>query len=43
MGRMQTELHTGIDLAVELLRQDNLPALLKVASRQLQNTFGLTR
>jgi sigma-54-specific transcriptional regulator len=40
---MQTELHTGIDLAVELLRQDNLPALLKVASRQLQNTFGLTR
>ena len=43
MGRMQTELHTGIDLAVELLRQDNLPTLLKVASRQLENTFGLTR
>ena len=43
MGRMQTELHTGIDLAVELLQQDNLPTLLKVASRQLQNTFGLTR
>ncbi|TGN38860.1 sigma-54 interaction domain-containing protein [Marinobacter confluentis] len=40
---MQTELHTGIDLAVELLRQDNLPTLLNVASRQLQNTFGLTR
>jgi len=40
---MQMELHTGIDLAVELLRQDNLPTLLKVASRQLQNTFGLTR
>lgn len=37
------ELHTGIDLAVELLRQDNLPTLLKVASRQLENTFGLTR
>jgi len=43
MGRMQMELHTGIDLAVELLRQDNLPTLLKVASRQLANTFGLTR
>jgi sigma-54-specific transcriptional regulator len=43
MGRMQMELHTGIDLAVELLRQDNLPTLLKVASRQLENTFGLTR
>jgi sigma-54 dependent transcriptional regulator len=43
MGRMQMELHTGIDLAVELLRQDSLPQLLKVASRQLQNTFGLTR
>ncbi|MDI9243991.1 sigma 54-interacting transcriptional regulator [Marinobacter sp. CHS3-4] len=40
---MQTELHTGIDLAVELLRQESLPDLLKVASRQLQNTFGLTR
>ena len=37
------ELHTGIDLAVELLRQNNLPTLLKVASRQLENTFGLTR
>mgnify|MGYP005845261927 CR=1 FL=1 len=43
MGRMQTELHTGIDLAVELLRQNNLPTLLKVASRQLENSFGLSR
>ncbi len=43
MGRMQTELHTGIDMAVALIRQDNLPALLKTATRQLENTFGLTR
>ncbi|MGF2686702.1 sigma-54 interaction domain-containing protein [Marinobacter sp. DUT-3] len=40
---MQTELHTGIDLAVALIRQDNLPALLKTATRQLENAFGLTR
>ncbi|WP_372970750.1 sigma 54-interacting transcriptional regulator [Marinobacter sp.] len=40
---MQTELHTGIDMAVALIRQDNLPALLKTATRQLENTFGLTR
>ena len=43
MGRMQMELHTGIDLAVALIRQDNLPALLKTATAQLKNTFGLTR
>jgi len=43
MGRMQTELHTGIDMAVALIRQDNLPALLKTATRQLENAFGLTR
>lgn len=42
MGRMQMELHTGIDLAVALIRQDNLPDLLKTATRQLANAFGLT-
>ena len=43
MGRMQMELHTGIDLAVALIQQDNLPDLLKTATRQLENAFGLTR
>ena len=43
MGRMQMELHTGIDLAVALIRQDNLPDLLKTATRQLTNAFGLAR
>ncbi|WP_286801464.1 sigma-54-dependent Fis family transcriptional regulator [Marinobacter sp. UBA2498] len=40
---MQMELHTGIDLAVALIQQDNLPDLLKTATRQLENAFGLTR
>ncbi|MBW0147850.1 sigma-54-dependent Fis family transcriptional regulator [Marinobacter arenosus] len=40
---MQTELHTGIDLAVELIQQETLPALLKTATAQLRKTFGLTR
>ena len=43
MGRMQMELHTGIDLAVALIRQDNLSDLLTPATRQLTNAFGLAR
>lgn len=43
MGRMQMELHTGIDLAVALIQQETLPALLKTATGQLQKAFGLTR
>src|SRR5690554_218402 len=42
MGRMQKELHTGIDLAVALIKQDTLPALLNTATSQLQKAFGLT-
>ena len=40
---MQMELHTGIELAVALTRQTTLPDLLKTATTQLANTFGLTR
>ncbi len=43
MGRMQMELHTGIELAVALTRQTTLPDLLKTATKQLENAFGLTR
>lgn len=43
MGRMQMELHTGIDLAVALIKQATLPALLNTATSQLENAFGLTR
>ncbi|MGO1461454.1 MAG: sigma-54-dependent Fis family transcriptional regulator [Oleiphilaceae bacterium] len=43
MGQMQTELHTGIELAVALTQQTTLPDLLKTATTQLKNTFGLTR
>jgi len=43
MGRMQMELHTGIDLAVALIRQNTLPALLDTATTQLTRVFGLTR
>ncbi len=43
MGRMQMELHTGIELAVALTHQTTLPDLLKTATTQLENTFGLTR
>ena len=43
MGRMQMELHTGIELAVELIRQENLPALLGTATSQLERAFGLSR
>ncbi len=43
MGRMQMELHTGIDLAVALIQQDTLPDLLKTATSQLETTFGLSR
>lgn len=42
MGRMQMELHTGIDLAVELVRQTSLPALLETATAQLARVFGLS-
>jgi len=43
MGRMQMELHTGIELAVALTHQTTLPDLLKTATTQLENAFGLTR
>ena len=43
MGRMQKELHTGIDLAVALIKQDTLPALLNTATRQLESAFGLSK
>lgn len=42
MERTQRELHTGIDLAVEIIRPDSLPALLKVATAKLKTAFGLT-
>lgn len=41
MGRMQMELHTGIELAVELIRQSDRPALLCCAGRQLERVFGV--
>lgn len=43
MGHMQMELHTGIELAVALIQQKTLPALLKTATTQLEKTYGLTR
>ncbi len=43
MGQMQTELHTGIELALALIGQKNLPDLLRTATSQLQKTFGLSR
>lgn len=43
MGRMQMELHTGIDLAVALVRQESLPDLLATATARLETTLGLTR
>ncbi|WP_236012199.1 sigma-54 interaction domain-containing protein [Marinobacter mangrovi] len=43
MGRMQMELHTGIDLAVELMRQPDRAALLGCATAQLERAFGLSR
>lgn len=43
MGRMQKELHTGIDLAVALIKQDTLPALLNTVTSQLESAFGLTK
>jgi sigma-54-specific transcriptional regulator len=43
MGQMQTELHTGIDLALALIGQKNLPDLLCTAISQMQKTFGLER
>ena len=43
MGRMQMELHTGIDLAVELVRQPTLPALLRTVTGQIERTFGVSR
>lgn len=43
MGQMQTELHTGIELALALIGQKNLPDLLRTATSQLQKTFGLQR
>ena len=43
MGQMQTELHTGIELALALIGQKNLPDLLRTATSQMQKTFGLER
>ncbi|HET8850624.1 MAG TPA: sigma 54-interacting transcriptional regulator [Marinobacter sp.] len=40
---MQKELHTGIDLAVALIKQATLPALLNTATSQLEKAFGLTK
>ncbi|KAA1172896.1 AAA domain-containing protein [Marinobacter salinexigens] len=40
---MQMELHTGIELAVAMVRQQTLPALLKTATEQLEKAFWLTR
>ncbi|WP_372964273.1 sigma 54-interacting transcriptional regulator [Marinobacter sp.] len=40
---MQKELHTGIDLAVALIKQDTLTALLDTATRQLEHAFGLSK
>ena len=41
MGRMQMELHTGIELAVELVQQSDRPALLRCAQQQLKRVFGV--
>ncbi|WP_228160732.1 sigma-54-dependent Fis family transcriptional regulator [Marinobacter bohaiensis] len=43
MGRMQMELHTGIDLAVELVGQRDRSTLLACATAQLERVFGLSR
>ncbi|PVY77666.1 sigma-54-specific transcriptional regulator [Tamilnaduibacter salinus] len=43
MTRMQTELHTGIDLALDLIRQPDRRALLDCAHRQLGEAFGVSR
>ncbi len=43
MGRMQMELHAGIELAVELVRQTTLPALLQTVTSQIERTFGVQR
>ena len=43
MGQMQKELHSGIDLAVALIRQPDLPALLRTAASQLEQSFGLSK
>ncbi|WP_040886936.1 sigma-54 interaction domain-containing protein [Marinobacter santoriniensis] len=40
---MQMELHTGIELAVEMVQQRSLPDLLRTATKQLETAFGLTR
>ncbi len=41
MGRMQMELHTGIELALELVQQVDRPALLRCAQSQLRRVFGV--
>lgn len=41
MGRMQMELHTGIELALELIRQPDPRALLACAGEQMGRVFGV--
>ncbi|MGQ7273381.1 sigma-54 interaction domain-containing protein [Marinobacter sp. V034] len=43
MGRMQMELHTGVELAVELIRQPDRAALLQCASLQMERVFGVDK
>lgn len=43
MGRMQMELHTGIELAVDLIRQPDRVALLACATAHIERLFGITR
>ncbi len=41
MGRMQMELHTGIELALELIRQSDPRALLACSAEQMGRVFGI--
>ncbi|WP_202980260.1 sigma-54 interaction domain-containing protein [Marinobacter fonticola] len=43
MGRMQMELHTGIELAVDLIRQPDRAALLACATAHMERLFGVSR
>ncbi|MDC0662905.1 sigma-54 interaction domain-containing protein [Marinobacter sp. SS21] len=40
---MQTELHSDIELALELVRQADLGALLATAAKQIEQAFGVSR
>ncbi|SFL88202.1 sigma-54 specific transcriptional regulator [Marinobacter zhejiangensis] len=41
MGQMQKELHTGIELAVALIRQGDLPSLFREATTQVERLFAV--